>query len=102
MTVGKKHNWSEKFGNLDKNLNTSKATAVSWNIDVYPSLRDLYANLDGFSQQYIQSFHKLEPKLRVMKSGRVDQAVIDEELEMMEEMWIDEGLSSRMRRYYKN
>ena len=57
-------------------------------------MRSLYKNLDEFSQNYIQSYHKLEPKLRVMKKGRVDEELIRTELEEFEEMLKLEGISA--------
>ena len=85
--MGEKYNWTANFRNLDDHLVKAKDNAVSWNTDVYPSMKSLWTDLDRFSQSYIKSYGDIEPNLMSIKRKKIDNDVIEQKVQEEEGFW---------------
>ena len=56
-------------------------------------MKSLYDKVDTFSQKYMTRYSNIEVFLRALKSGRVDEDLLKEELQKEEEYWNSMGYS---------
>ena len=86
--------WEEDFGMADQHLHRAENNGIDWNISVYPSIKSLYLDLGNFRSTYLSGFEDIQPSLRSLQSGQVDEDQINEQIELEEMQWVAQGFSS--------
>ena len=94
--------WEEDFGMADQHLHRAQNNGIEWNISVYPSIRSLYSDLSSFRSTYISGFEDIQPSLRSLERGQLDEDYINEQIEMEEMLWVAQGFSNSRIRLLKN
>ena len=85
--------WEEDFGMADQHLHRAQNNGIEWNISVYPSIKSLYSDLGNFRSTYLSGFEEIQPSLRSLESGQVDEDYINEQIELEEMLWAAQGYS---------
>ena len=86
--------WEEDFGMANQHLHRAQNNGIDWNISVYPSIKSLYLDLGNFRSTYLSGFEDIQPSLRSLQSGQVDEDQINEQIELEEMQWVAQGFSS--------